>query len=119
MVDVARGAAVAANDNKAIGAVVPPFLTKDEDAYIGALVAAHLRTVPVNLPQPPRCCHRAAAVALCATAGFGLLGLVVGPPPETNLVGLIPIAGQSPTASDIVWLASFWRLMKGEYLSLS
>ena len=33
-------------------------------------VLAHLRTVPVNLPQPPRCCHRAAAVALCTTTAL-------------------------------------------------
>ena len=29
---------------------------------------AHLWMVPVNLPQPPYCCHRAANVALCAAA---------------------------------------------------
>jgi hypothetical protein len=38
-VDVSTGAAVAANDNNAIGAVVPPSSTNDEDEYIGALVA--------------------------------------------------------------------------------
>ena len=38
-VDVATGAAVAANDDDAVGAVVPPSLTKDEDAYIGPSVA--------------------------------------------------------------------------------
>jgi len=27
---------------------------------------------------------------------FREVGLVVGPPPQTNLVGLIPIAGRSP-----------------------
>jgi hypothetical protein len=32
-----------------------------------ACVSAHSRTVPVNPPQPTHCCHRAAAVALCAT----------------------------------------------------
>ena len=29
-----------------------------------ARASAHLRTVQVNSPQPPRCCHRTAAVAL-------------------------------------------------------
>ena len=38
-VDIATGAAVAANDNDVVGAVVPPSLTKDEDAYVGASVA--------------------------------------------------------------------------------
>ncbi len=65
--DVATGAAVAADNNDAVGAVVPPSSTKDNDAYVGALVVAHLQKVPVNLLQPPCCCHRAAAVTLCAT----------------------------------------------------
>ena len=34
--------------------------------HLKACASAHLWTVPVNRPQPPRCCHRAAAVALCA-----------------------------------------------------
>jgi hypothetical protein len=38
-VDVFTGATVAADDNNAVGAVVPLSLTKDKDAYIGALVA--------------------------------------------------------------------------------
>jgi hypothetical protein len=38
-VDVATGAAVAANDNNAVGAVVPPSSTKDKDAYLSALAA--------------------------------------------------------------------------------
>jgi hypothetical protein len=37
-----------------------------------ARALAHLRTVPVNPPQPPRCSHRAAAIALCATAALWL-----------------------------------------------
>jgi len=36
-----------------------------------ALALAHSRTVPVNPPQPPRCSHRAAAIALCALPRFG------------------------------------------------
>ena len=35
----ASSAAVAADDNNAVGTVVPPSLTKDEDGYVGALVA--------------------------------------------------------------------------------
>ena len=38
-VNVSTGAAVAAYDNVAVGAVVPPSLTNDEDMYIGASVA--------------------------------------------------------------------------------
>jgi hypothetical protein len=38
-VDVATGAAVAANDDDAVGAVIPPSSTKDEGAYVGASVA--------------------------------------------------------------------------------
>jgi hypothetical protein len=38
-VDVATGATVAANEDDAVGAVVPPSSTKDEGAYVGALVA--------------------------------------------------------------------------------
>ena len=38
-VEVATGAAIAANDNNAVGVVVPPSSTKDEDAYVGASVA--------------------------------------------------------------------------------
>ena len=36
---VAAGGAVAADDNDAVGTVVPPSSTKDEDAYVGASVA--------------------------------------------------------------------------------
>ncbi len=38
-VDVSTGAAIAADDNDAVGAVVPPSSTNDEDACISALVA--------------------------------------------------------------------------------
>ncbi len=37
-VDVALGATVAANDDDADGAVVPPSSTKDEGEYVGELV---------------------------------------------------------------------------------
>ena len=37
--DVAVGAPIAANDNNAIGAIVPPSSTKDKDTHIGMLVA--------------------------------------------------------------------------------
>ena len=37
-VDVALGATVSANDDDADGAVVPPSLTEDEGAYVGASV---------------------------------------------------------------------------------
>ncbi len=39
LVDIAAGDDVAANNDDAVGAVVPPSLTKDEYTYIGALVA--------------------------------------------------------------------------------
>jgi hypothetical protein len=38
MVDIAAGDAVAADNDDAVDAVVPPSLTKDEDAYVGASV---------------------------------------------------------------------------------
>ena len=38
-VDVATGAPVAADNNDALGAVVPSSLTKDEGAFVGASVA--------------------------------------------------------------------------------
>ena len=37
--DVSTGAAVANANEDAVGAAVPPSLTNDEDAYVGALVA--------------------------------------------------------------------------------
>ncbi len=68
-VDVATGAAMAANNNNAVGAVVPPSSTKDEDAYIGALLAfegacvgafvdgASKSTTASNLLPPHLCRH--------------------------------------------------------------
>ena len=52
VVDVASGATITANDDDAVGAVVPPSSTEDEGAYVGASVefgvacfgALHLRT---------------------------------------------------------------------------
>ncbi len=38
-VDVATGAAVAVDDDNAVGAVVPPSSTKDKGTYVGASVA--------------------------------------------------------------------------------
>jgi hypothetical protein len=38
-VDIAAGDAVTADNNHAVVAVVPPYSTKDKDAYIGASVA--------------------------------------------------------------------------------
>jgi hypothetical protein len=38
-VDVSTGATVAADDDDAVGAVIPLSLTNDEDAYVSALVA--------------------------------------------------------------------------------
>jgi hypothetical protein len=38
-VDIAAGDAVAADNDDAVDAVVPPSSTKDEDSYVGALVA--------------------------------------------------------------------------------
>jgi hypothetical protein len=39
VVDIAAGDAVAADNDDAVDAVVPPSSTKGEDAYVGALVA--------------------------------------------------------------------------------
>ena len=63
-VDVATGAVVAADDNDAVSAVIPPSSTKDKD--LKGPVSAHSRMAPANPPQPPCCCYRTAAVALCA-----------------------------------------------------
>jgi hypothetical protein len=38
-VDITVGGAVAADNDDVLDAVVPPSLTKDKDAYVGALVA--------------------------------------------------------------------------------
>ena len=37
-VDVSMSAAIAADNDDAVGAVVPPFSTDDKDAYLGASV---------------------------------------------------------------------------------
>ncbi len=37
--DIAAGNAVAADDDDAVDAVIPPSSTKDEDAYVGTSVA--------------------------------------------------------------------------------
>ncbi len=69
-VDVSTGAAVAANIEDAVGAVVPPSSTKDEDAYVGALVAfkgvcvgafadGASESAAASAQLPPRCCHHA------------------------------------------------------------
>ena len=69
-VDVPTGATVTVNDGNAVGAVVPPSLTKDEGAYVGASVAfqgacisafadgaGESAAASVLLPPP---CHRPA-----------------------------------------------------------
>ncbi len=69
-VDVSTGAAVAANEDDAVGAVDPPSSTNDKDAYIGALVVFKGMCVnaftdgpgesaAASVLLPPRCCHRA------------------------------------------------------------
>jgi hypothetical protein len=68
-VDVSTGAAVAAADNDAVGAVVPLSSTNDEDAYVGASVAfegvcvsafaegaGESAAVSALLPPRCRCC---------------------------------------------------------------
>ncbi len=67
--DVSTGAAVAAFDDNAVGAVIPPSSTNNKDAYVACKLGV-LRLVPVKPPQPPRCCHRAATVMLAATAAL-------------------------------------------------
>ena len=72
--DVATGAAVAADNDNAVGAVVPPSSTKDEDAYVGVSVAFEGTCVSIfadgagesATASALRCCHHAATAALCA-----------------------------------------------------
>ncbi len=78
-VDVAKGAAITANDDNAVGTVVPPSSTKDEDAYVGGSVAfegacvgafadgaGESATASVLLPlrRPPSRCTPPPSVAL-------------------------------------------------------
>ncbi len=69
-VDIAADGAVAANDDDAVNAVVPPSSTKDEDAYVGALVALEDACIgafvdgagesaAASVLLPPRCRCRA------------------------------------------------------------
>ena len=69
-VDVSTGAAVAADNDDAADAVVPPSLTNDKDAYVSALVAFKGMCVgafadgagesaAASALLPPRCCRRA------------------------------------------------------------
>jgi hypothetical protein len=69
-VDVSTGAAVAANSNNAVGAVVPPSLTNDEEVYVGASVAfegvcvgafadSAGESAAASALLPPRCRRRA------------------------------------------------------------
>ena len=68
--DVATGDAVAADDDNAVVAVVPPSSTKDKGAYVGALVAIEGACVSAftdgagesaaaSVLLPPRCRQRA------------------------------------------------------------
>jgi riboflavin synthase alpha subunit len=69
-VDIAACGAVAADDDDAVDAVVPPSSTKDEDAYVGASVAFEGACVgafadgadesaAASVLLPPRCRRRA------------------------------------------------------------
>ena len=69
-VDISTGAAVTANNNDGVGAVVPPSMTKDEDPYvsvsvafegvcIGAFVDGAGESTAASDLLPPRCCRRA------------------------------------------------------------
>ena len=64
-VDVATGAAVMATTTmpSTLSSLRPQPRTKTRTSasrwHSKALALAHSRTVPVNPPQPPRCCHRA------------------------------------------------------------
>ena len=75
-VDVSTCTAIAANNDDAVGAVVSLSLTNDKSRTLAprwrskAFASVHLRTVLVNPLQPPRCFHRVAAVALCASAAL-------------------------------------------------
>jgi hypothetical protein len=69
-VDVSTGAAIAANNDDAISAVVPPSSTNDKDAYVGTPVAFEGvcvgaftdgagESAAASALLPPRCRHRA------------------------------------------------------------
>ena len=60
--DVATGAAVAADDNDAVGTVVPPSSTMDEDTNVSACVKAFTdgagKSAAASVLLTPRCrCH--------------------------------------------------------------
>ncbi len=101
--DIAAGDAVAANNDNAVDAVVPPSSTKDEDAYVGASVAfegvcvgafadgaaaadvalsrcCHHRSLrAAATAMPPLCCmvaSAAVAAARSAAAGHSALALI-------------------------------------------
>ena len=68
--DVAAGGAIAADNDDALGSVVPPSSTKDKDAYVGALVAFEgacvgaftdgaSESTTASVLLPPRCRRRA------------------------------------------------------------
>ncbi len=70
MVDIAACGAVAADDDNAVDAVIPPSSTKDEDAYVSASVAFEGACVgafadgadesaAASVLLPPRCRRRA------------------------------------------------------------
>ena len=74
-VDIVAGNAVAADNDDAVNAVVPPSSTKDEDVYVGASVAfdsvcvgAFVDGAAAANVALSRCCHRlslrAAATAM-------------------------------------------------------
>ncbi len=72
--EIAACVAVAADDDDAVDAVVPPSLTKEEDAYVGTLVAFEGacvgafadgadKSAAASMLLPPRC--RCCAVPRC------------------------------------------------------
>ena len=70
MVDVSTGLAIAADNDNAVGPVVPPSLTNDEDTYagasvtfdgmcIGTFVNSANESASASALLPPRCCRPA------------------------------------------------------------
>ncbi len=107
--DIAAGDAVAADNDDAVDAVVPPSSTKDEDTYVrasvafeGVCVSAFVDGAAAANVGLPRCRHcrslRAAATALppsrCAPPPRFAL-----PPPPLTPAGLIGRGGMTLLSS--------------------
>ncbi len=103
-VDIAAGDAVAADNDNAVDAVVPPSSTKDKDAYVGASVAfegvcvgAFADGAAAADVALSRCCHRrslhAAATAMPPSRCMA----------ASSAVAAAPSAEAGHSASALIW----------------